>query len=950
MVERSIKEVAAEVKGTLDLKELSINLKGKDRKIVEFFSNLEESIFGNTFPTTKPFEIQDDAKEEDFIGIFVEATGILLERISDLEAQVLEVKEEHQLAKIEKRTPGKNISDIPELSGADVKIAHDDLEQVASYAYGLLFEYTLAGLLTEGQLEKSGLGLKTIDAIRETLRKKEEDKFEKWRSALETNHPFLVDLKEFIGRSIEDEDLETSLQALKIALTNSRTTLTLEDRGKQGNYLDSEYWSPAEKKMEELAVNLNVYKNFTQEVDTLDRFIGIIPDVGQQIQDLKKDWFFNKYSELTNELKTRKKLLQDEWTRLEKLGVLRERISTDPKANEINASLRDIKSRYKDAIDRLDSYIKDSETPPVKFMSREEIAQELLDKDWDPFKYGDLNSEPESRMKDVIIAYRAFAFGKESNPKDEIDRIVQKTKIQLIKWENRATHEQGAASVNRGMMEEQIKDRQILRSDLMVASIYHPEWGEQVRQILEYITKVPVLRPGEKLVERAGKLVLLPSGAPMQPGDIVKTDDLGNVFEYNPNLTYDVLADVNGRGFLQDQINEKFPDAHEMAKFFASKLFTTMDMLSVCLMERQLKTQTRGHNGTIEGKDYVALWKPEAAYVHRSERNGGTTADWMGWWLYYLPDIEDDSLLGRSVTADEIARGIRTYDAQYLRSKQKLIKGHQSAFFDGSGSEGEIDPVGFGESYFPHTYEALILHEGEYLEVGGKVIDWQGNDAPTNQEQSLHDYNHYFIAESGWEKILELVYKNIGSNLTYDQILEETAEGGKGGILGQFLDNASKAKMFEGEHLKRTLKPLLLHFIRRIFSNYRGRGEQAEVRLFDGVIQALEDSKSGGLSGFKTQIEEIIVELKKPPLLYGKMSMSLQKRDSGNRAEQTKEYMGDWYRHELNKEPPANILGYGVVIEGNPQKENYLKVVRNDPGGHIPDPLTRQGDLIQKKE
>ena len=157
-----------------------------------------------------------------------------------------------------------------------------------------------------------------------------------------------------------------------------------------------------------------------------------------------------------------------------------------------------------------------------------------------------------------------------------------------------------------------------------------------------------------------------------------------------------------------------------------------------------------------------------------------------------------------------------------------------------------------------------------------------------------------------------------------------------------------KAKMFPGRHLELCFKPLMLHLVRRIFALYKGRGRQAELRLFDGVIQSLEDSKSGGLESYADQIDEIIRELRGP--LYGQMSMSLQKRDRGNRNEETAEYMRAWYRDELDEEPPADVFGYGVVLDGNYQKENYLRVLRNDPGGKIPVPLTRQGSLIQKHE
>ena len=681
-----------------------------------------------------------------------------------------------------------------------------------------------------------------------------------------------------------------------------------------------------------------------------------------------------------------------------------------PGSAATNDFLKKIQKNYDYLIDELKKFINLAENPPVDQMSLHEIVSEMGKKGWDPFLWHEQKFQQTGRMKDLIRSFLDRAMSPveeaEKNHEKELERIVEKVRMQLWAWDNKGIYEPGAASVDISMFEQEgINQRQFVRSEFLTATTYHPEWGEDVREILKDTIITAGLRENEIFISRnvGGKEeeMILYFDNIHDPNErkkkLLKGDKI--LYTHDPNLFYPWLAEENGRPSLEKRLDQKFGEKsknpkHEKAIEMARLLFTSFDMLTVSLMQLQRKTQTRAHNGGLDMVDLIMLFDPLAAYVHRSERYGFVVSDWVGWWLYFLKNIDPDSPdWGRDVGSDEI---YKERAADFLVEKQKEIKLQQRAFYDRpeleseDGKRGplrEIDPLGPFESLFANPWQAMLLADGEVLELpdgtcvtnegsidpekikpgekisdeyrdGGGVIEVPDGgelDLPKPLESSktkLASFRLWMVAKAGWEEMLEITFKGIQNDASIEFLLEEEKEGGKGGLISRFIGGgAGRAKMFPGQHLEKMLGPMLLHLIRRTFQVYKGRGKVAETRLFREIMEGLDASKAGGLSHFKDIITAVEQELIGDKEHYDSMSSTLKKRENGHRQKETMQWMDHYHRHELKEEPPRSVAGYVPNFDSlDSDDRNYLLVQRNSPFGTIPSPLTRKGTMHHLKE
>ena len=307
------------------------------------------------------------------IEIFSESVKLLLERLGGLEEEVKGVETEEVLARIESRDPSKKLSDIGGFTNeATTDQARNALEQVSFYAYSILFEYVRAGLLDEEQIEELGFGMGAVEAIRNFLREEEEKKLEEWKKDLEDNFPLLIDLKNAFSLSItDDEKLEKGIEDLETSLTNARAALVGEKGDQKEDHLKNTYWNVAEKKLEEWRERFRTHReeiaknnlaeekkdninDFLNSIRGLQDALGEVPATGEEIWEMKISGAFNKFVDLEESLRKQRRKIQEEWTKLESAGILKEKTSSFLGDEEVNSEIKSLKEKYRDTISLLE--------------------------------------------------------------------------------------------------------------------------------------------------------------------------------------------------------------------------------------------------------------------------------------------------------------------------------------------------------------------------------------------------------------------------------------------------------------------------------------------------------------------------------------------------------------------------------------------------------------------
>lgn len=659
------------------------------------------------------------------------------------------------------------------------------------------------------------------------------------------------------------------------------------------------------------------------------------------------------------------------------------------KSNDrVNAIIESIKEKYTRVTERLRRLLLEFDQPKnISEMTFTEICQELLTNRLDPFLWGDWKVADPSREKDLVNAYIRRAFspitsdpepGHPDQSKEaianrieaaDLERVTQKLRVQLITLDNKLIHETGKASGHRGLLYEQIGERQIARNDIVAAATFHPEWGKDVRDMLKYVIEKAAIDPNRPRI-------------PGRDGG----DDV-------PRLKYESLAGEKGRDNLAAALLEEWPgNQYRQAREFAQLLFTSFDMLTISLQELCLQTKTRAHNGGIEDIDRVSLRNPVAGYVHAGYRYGGNAEDYRAWFLVYAEDLPN------GVGAQEA--GGTGIDSTKIKHKQHMLKAHQEIFYPIDNFAGKIPLPDFCQSIFPDEWDAAILYPGETARVGNRVIDENGNTLvrfvmdeirdnagnvvgtirggkvfdQTGREvgkendanvtlrvngntvklfNTLPGYDMFAIAEMGWSAMLDLTYKSLPEKLTIDQIVTRAGGGQEKSLLGKWLGEAGKAKIFPGDHLKKALVPMLTHFIYRLFSNFIGDG-RARVELFHKVIEELEHTKrKGGLDRYVAEVDQVIANLRGPRSsgIYKGMNDALRPGSDYRDKERINYAIELWEEEHPGRNHPPTILAWpgklpDWLLRGD--QEHFLQIVRGEKLPKLP--ANRSGNLLQIDE
>lgn len=598
-----------------------------------------------------------------------------------------------------------------------------------------------------------------------------------------------------------------------------------------------------------------------------------------------------------------------------------------------------------------------------------ELASEIIRDRIDPFRWADFKvpSGAPQRTRDIVNEFVRKAMGTPSeaeilaNPEAEIERIVHKVRVQMNAVDNALQDEGEKASGNRSNLFTELQRTTMNRRELLIATTYHPEWGEQIREMLEFVYKTAALRSGEVVVERNGEEVVILENQ-VALGENIK-------YKHNSRLFYGSLSGEQGRTrlgrALEQYSQEHFPNINPLALELANELFTSFDLLTISLTELQKKTMTRGHNTTGSDEDRVMYMDPLASMIHRCLRYGGNKEDWSLWFLVYLEDIPPYEQCTRGEQL-----GKNKEDHEWLREKQHMLKKHQSVFYPIEPFAGKVERAGFCQPQGLSTWDLITLNPASETLRGEPEKIWlfdhyvdandQENYDPSNldrpgEKETNTNLEFYQLAEqNGWGQLLELVYKSLSTgDLTKHQILYETKEGGKGGLLGDFFQIAGRAKMFPGPHLRRFIAPMLTHYIYRIFQVFDQRNNSRALEdLWKEVVKEVKDSQKGGLSDFSAELDEVLANISDG----NKIARALRPKEN-YRDQKRKEYLNEWWRHERHSEPPGTVVGIRLpglhnIIEPFRGKdlaaEEYMQYLN---GYHaLPQPASRSGSMLQPKE
>lgn len=696
------------------------------------------------------------------------------------------------------------------------------------------------------------------------------------------------------------------------------------------------------------------------------------------------------------------------------LATLVNRARVDGAFNEtdnpaVNTMLRRVQGEISSATTAIERYIAASkERKPFAEWTVEELSELILRPEENtgvgkinPFDWAYWDTampSPNKALRDAYIS--KIAFSENADPEENLRRLVYKVLVQLGTMDNKLIHETGTASGDRTKLYSEVENRQIARHEILKAATYHPVWGREVREMIRFVIEHAALRRKD-------------------PG-------------YIPGLSYETLSSEDGRPSLGRELQKRFPDYHPMAHRFASLLFTSFDMLTIALRERQKQTMTRGHNGSLDDKDRILLQDPLAAAIHRAQRYGGNEKDWTLWWLLYLKPVPTGHKYGAQ--GREVAGRDADDGALALNHIREMLILHQEVFYDTSSFVGQIEYRGFCESFFPDTWNLVTLYPGtaadpergrayqpeetvrvmnrlyghnpengdDYLLefTGNEVHDYEGRlvaringdrvdiligpkagrsqyldeaqvTLPDGRVIGIKDsvsdrrISLYTVAENGWEEVLKLAFEKMNPNLTYKQILEEAKEGGKGGLLAQWLQKAGEAKMFPGNHLRDALTPMLTHFIFRLFSNYAATTKKDRLILFKGVVKALKKTKdSGGLAGteeLRGAMDQVLRNLGVPDeklntaneddLTEHDMARSLYYyRDQQVRQNALQHYAQEWYEEEFHEEPPSRKGEFLPDITDTREErvKEYYSILQGRVA--VPQPINRTGSMLQEKE
>lgn len=512
----------------------------------------------------------------------------------------------------------------------------------------------------------------------------------------------------------------------------------------------------------------------------------------------------------------------------------------------------------------------------------------------------------------------------------------------------------------------------LTRNDLLIATTYHPRWGNAVREFIDTAIK-------EASYEK------LPAGSPLKPASkIMLNPDPALGIHNREEFSYNLLTSSNGTKYLAAYFEQRMTKPPGMSdpdfkktKEVAKSLFEVFDMADIVLAQGQRAANgTRNHNNT-ETMDPIFSTDPIASFVQNWDRYGANLADWRGWFLAMVEDIPSDEyayeinhdthkkekklvggkpLVTRRNPADQHLYGAAG-EADKMRDFQKLVRLFLDSYFpidilrDERGNLPKL--AKFGESYFPDARDLLKLGEAipgagqkepERLSVLGiKTVEGpNGTSRGTADAREIKNWDQYEIAMTGWKAMLDYTFKSIGTNLTEEQVLESYGSGKKG-LLNDFFSAASKAKTFSPKHLEAFFGPMLTLFCARIIQNFKGEAWERK-ELLERIIAEIKTTYSSdrALKDFKGIMDHVIKQLQTP----GVCELGPIARQAQNQ----KYIEALWDYHERARSKTVWMPRIRNPQKINEEAEEYRKLKRHAPGDYPKSPARREGSMVDAEQ
>lgn len=601
-------------------------------------------------------------------------------------------------------------------------------------------------------------------------------------------------------------------------------------------------------------------EDIKREVDSQLQYI--IDDNGQSIlKDLKKELLqeaesvLNQIKDRIDEIeKTGKKdkistlnaviteilgLREDQvgtYTR-EYLASLKEDLSqarTDARGVGVNLSDLDNGEDLTHATTMIDRLIESRENPI--HLTLEEIVDELLRLQVDPYNYGHLPEKDRGRQLAVEYDIRTDnALDNDFRNPEELKRIVHKMRAALVNMDVvLKAEDKTAATGNRSQLYTVMKQKKISRKEVLIAATYHPDWGELVREIIFDIVDTSVEAEYDDSIMISYNNLVGESGR----------DNLRIWMESQPR--YQDIKPRPGETDVQRQRREQENKRRKTARLFASSLFTGYDILNDILRILQRRTRTASHNQKI--KDTVdRRWvdDPASSAVHSLQRDGGTMSNSRGhWWVYQ--EVTDDYC-----ASDEKREILREWQ-ELERLRRVALQGPDvEVIFD------SIEPQVERKGLFGSTLDLILLNEGESLDFN-------------TGEANLYTHDRYETAESGWTDTLNFVTEKITNGLTEEDFIAQVKDDVN--IIARWTKAVSRGKEFaDAETYKLTFEPLFTDYIMRAFYALERTDIEFREQMFVKVVEMLDaNGRDASLKGFQFELDLVIRNLmrNKPELWY----------------------------------------------------------------------------------
>lgn len=560
-------------------------------------------------------------------------------------------------------------------------------------------------------------GREVLELLQERAEKIQEaearEKFEQWKEAAEESIPILKELNGEVGQLEENmPEGSSQIEAAIAQLENLCRIVELrveQIEEKKKKYLRNKYLSKANELIDSLKDRLSELSEEERIIAYRRQLEGLyqaINDVPQARQDLG-----TSFREQLQAAREKRRKLKDQKMEAEQQGLL------TPRSDRVESEVKTVLRLYDEALEKINQIISAAESPPVAEMTLQQIADELIRRNWGPFRWEEMKVEPESRMRSLVEAFWGRMEAAEDDWEKELDRLVLKVKVQLHFLFSDLSGKTGQATVDRErLLDYMQKQLQIRRSELIVATTMHPEWGEDVKRMLDYVKEVASLEKdfvliSRKIVMREGQRISIPVDEALQeegdrllkvskrlvhisellPAEREKYDQLmaarvggddrheddPSFRVYDPNFSYAALAGDQGQRILEEKLNEVFGQASEQARWFARYLFMGTDEITTVLTLLQARTKTQMHTNNAK-EDPVLLMDPLSYAEHRAERYGGSSEDWSLWWLAFLEEIPISHRYGKPLGEKEERSAAVALSKFFNKSSPDLSAGDET--------------------------------------------------------------------------------------------------------------------------------------------------------------------------------------------------------------------------------------------------------------------------------